>query len=128
MGSIDRSGPRLRGWLPPTAMILLLWLVGFPALKQYNITWDSALGDLFFGERYLSFFTSLDPNYLDFKADVYPPDRKPDLGHSPFRIRPWEYYPFANTLAAATSEIFSRHLGWLDPFDGFHTFNLLLAA
>ncbi len=34
----------------------------------------------------------------------------------------------ANTLAAATSAVLSRWLGWLDPFDGFHAVNLLLAA
>jgi len=109
-------------------MIALLWSFGFPALEQYNVTWDEALGDLFFGERYLSFFTTFDPVYLDFDADPYPPERRPDLGRSPFRIRPWEYYPFANTLAAATSEVLSRWLGWLDPFDGFHAVNLFLGA
>lgn len=43
-------------------------------------------------------------------------------------MRPWEYYPFANTLAAAASTVLSRGLGWLDPFDGFHAVNLLFAA
>lgn len=114
--------------LIPAAMIALLFAAGFPALKQYNVTWDEALGDLYFGERYLSFFTSFDPVYLDAGARPYPPERQPDLSLSPFKVRPWEYYPFANTLAAATSTVLSRWLGWLDPFDGFHAVNLFLAA
>jgi len=114
--------------LLPALMIAALWSVGFPALSQYNVTWDEALGDLFFGERYLSYFTSFDSVYLEFGANPYPVDRLPDLGLSPFRNRPWEYYPVANVLAAGTSELLSRRLGWLDPFDGFHALNLLLAA
>lgn len=106
----------------------MLWLAGFPALRQFNVTWDEALGDLFYGERYFSYFTSFDAKYLDFATDVYPPERQPSLYSSPFKGRPWEYYPVANTLAAATSELLARRLGWLDVFDGFHAVNLLLAA
>ena len=109
-------------------MIALLFAWCFPALDQYNVTWDEALGDFFFGERYLSFFTSFDPVYLDFKSDPYPEDRSPDLRLSPFRSRPWEHYPVASTLAAASSAVLSRGLGWLDPFDGYHAANLFLAA
>lgn len=92
------------------------------------MTWDEALGDLFFGERYFSFFTSFDAKYLDFQTDAYPPERAPSLFASPFKIRPWEYYPVANTLAAGTSELLARRLGLLDVYDGFHAVNLLLAA
>lgn len=115
--------PSWPGWL--TALALLLF--GLPTLDQYNITWDEALGDLFFGQRYLSFFTSFDPVYLDVHADPYPQDHLPDLRASPFRGRPWEYYPVANTLAAATSKATSA-IGFTDPFDGFHAVNLWLAA
>lgn len=118
---------RLRAAVP-FVFVLLLWIWGLPSLALYNVTWDEALGDLFFGERYLSFFTSFDPVYLAFDEDPYPPERSPDLFVSPFKIRPWEYYPVANTLAAATSAVFYRGLGWLDPFDGFHAVNLLLGA
>lgn len=113
------------GGLP---IVLLLWAFGFPALSQYGVNWDEALGDFFFGQRYYSYFTTLDPAYLDFDANPYPPDHRPDLTSSPFRTRPWEYYPVANTLAAATSALFFGVLGWLDPFDGYHAFNLLLAG
>lgn len=118
---------RLRVALP-LLLIATLWAWGVPALDRYNVTWDEALGDLFFGERYLSYFTSFDPVYLDFQSNPYPPERRPDLFVSPFKIRPWEYYPVANTLAAATSAVLARGLGWLDAFDGFHAVNLLLGA
>ena len=108
-------------------LILLLWSFAFPSLPLYNVTWDEALGDYFFGERYLSYFTSFDPAYLEFDADPYPPTHTPDLGLSPFRNRPWEYYPVANVLAAATSKVLASTVG-LDPFDGYHALNLWLSA
>ncbi len=119
---------RLLGWLIPAILIAGLFAAGFPALDQYNVTWDEALGDLFFGERYLSFFTSFDPVFLDFRADPYPEDRRPDLRLSAFRNRPWEHYPVGATLAAASSAVTSHWLGLLDPYDGFHAVNLFLAA
>lgn len=122
------KGDRLSRWAPPVLILFVLGSFAAAALDRYNATWDEALGDYFFGERYLSFFTSFDPAYLDFDADAYPPDREPDLSVSPLRTRPWEYYPVANTLAAATSEVLSRRLGLLDPFDGYHAVNLLFAA
>ncbi len=109
-------------------IVLALWTFGFPALDQYGVNWDEALGDFYFGQRYFSYFTSLDPEYLDFTAHPYPPEHRPDLSASPFKHRPWEYYPVANTLAAATSVLLFEVLGWLDPFDGYHAFNLLLAG
>ena len=125
VGPLDQR--QLRRLVPVTLIVALLaWCV--PALDQYNVTWDEALGDLFFGQRYLSYFTSLDPVYLDFRADPYPDDQVPDLRLSPFRSRPWEHYPVASTLAAACSTVVSSWLGLLDPFDGYHAANLLLAA
>ena len=112
----------------PWLLVVVVTVVGFTQLDRYNVTWDEALGDLFFGERYLSYFTSFDSRYLDFEADPYPRDRQPDLGVSPFRNRPWEYYPFTNVLGAASATVFSRWLGWLDYFDGFHAVNLLLSV
>lgn len=109
-------------------MVLALWSFGFSALDQYGVNWDEALGDFFFGERYLSYITTWDAAYLDFAANPYGPEHRPDLSSAPFKGRPWEYYPVANTLAAATSLVFFQWLGWLDPFDGFHALNLLLAG
>lgn len=98
---------------------------GFAHLDDYGVTWDEALGDLFFGQRYFAFFTTLDPEFLDFASN--PPGLTPDTSMSPFRSYPWEYYPVANMLAAATSDLSSRRLGLVDPFDGFHALNLVLA-
>ncbi|HVR30842.1 MAG TPA: glycosyltransferase family 39 protein [Thermoanaerobaculia bacterium] len=112
----------------PLGLAALVLVLGLPALARYGVTWDEALGDFFFGERYLSFFLSFDRRYLDFAADPYPAGRVPDLSVSPFRDRPWEYYPVANALAAASSRLLSGRLGWLDPFDGFHAVNLFLGA
>ncbi|MEM7587843.1 MAG: glycosyltransferase family 39 protein [Acidobacteriota bacterium] len=119
-GQIRRALP----WV--LAAALVAWCV--PALDQYNLTWDEALGDFFFGDRYLSFFTSFDARYLDFEAEPYPEGRRPDLRLSPFRTRPWEHYPVASTLGALSSRVLSSSLGWVDSFDGFHAANIALAA
>lgn len=118
----------MRRYAAPVGLAVLLLLLGFPALDCYNVTWDEALGDFFFGERYLSFFATLDVAYLDFESDPYPAQRTPDLSVSPFRDRPWEYYPAANLLAAASCALLYRALGLLDPFDAFHASNLGLGA
>lgn len=98
---------------------------GFSLLRDYGVNWDEALGDLFFGERYLSFLTSFDTRYLDFAHDPYPAGHQPDLRMSPFRTMPEQYYPFANILGMATSRVLAP---LLDPFDGFHAVNLLFGA
>ncbi|MFN0152022.1 MAG: glycosyltransferase family 39 protein [bacterium] len=111
----------------PVSICAAVLILGFASLDQYGVSWDDALGDLFFGERYLSFLTSFDAAYLDTSRNPYPPERTPNLFGSPFRVKPWEYYPVSNILGAATSAVLSRRLGLLDPFDGFHALNLLLA-
>jgi hypothetical protein len=113
--------------LVPYALAAVLLAAGFASLHQYNATWDEAVGDLFFGQRYLSFFTSFDGKYLQFMEDPYPASFRPDLRFAPFRWRPWEHYPVASTLATISSRAFSG-LGVLDPFDGYHAFNLLFSA
>jgi hypothetical protein len=123
-----RAEPPLRRWSAPLALAALVLVLGVPTLSRYGVTWDEALGDFFFGERYLDYFLSFDRRYLDFAADPYPAGHQPDLSASAFRDRPWEYYPVANTLAAATSRALSDHLGWLDPFDGYHAVSLWLGA
>ncbi len=98
---------------------------GFAVLRHYGVNWDEALGDLFFGQRYLSFFTSFDARFLDFRTNPYSPAHRPDFSMSPFRFLPEEYYPFVNTAAMITSRLLSP---LLDPFDGFHAFNLFFGA
>jgi len=113
---------------PPLVLAVLLIGLGGPALPQYNVTWDEASGDFFFGQRYWSYFTTLDPRYLDFRSDPYPPGFVPDLSSSPERHAPSRFYAVGGTLAAATSELLYRRLGWLDPYDGYHAVNLWLAV
>ena len=116
----------MRAWLAPAVVAALMLVFGFAALDQYSVSWDEALGDIFFGERYLSYLTSFDARYLDPMTNPYPPDRLPDLSGSPFRVKPWEYYPVANILGAASMATLFRALGLLDPFDAFHAINLFL--
>jgi MFS family permease len=113
--------------LLPYSLAALVLVAGFASLHQYNVTWDEGVGDLFFGQRYLSYFTSFDAKYLEFMADPYPAGYTPDLRNSPFRWRPWEHYPVASTLATISSRVFTS-LGLLDPFDGYHAFDLLFGA
>jgi hypothetical protein len=116
-------------WGLPALLALVVATLGWRALPAYSVHWDEALGDLFFGERYLHFWTSGgDARYLDFRADPFPEGHRPDLGASPFRVRPWEHYPFAATLGAASAQLLARTFGWLDSFDAFHAVNLLFAA
>jgi hypothetical protein len=125
-GALARTGSWQRA--VPWLLAGLLVLIGATQLDQYSVTWDEALGDLFFGDRYFSYFTSLDRDYLDFSAEPHPAGRTPDLSASPFRNRPWEYYPLVNVLGAACTALLHRGLGVLDPFDAFHAVNLLLGA
>jgi MFS family permease len=113
---------------PPLLLSLVLVGLGAPALRQYNVTWDEALGDFFFGQRYGSYFTSFDARYLDFDANPYPPGFTPDLSSSLESYWPSHYYPVGGVLGAATSELLFRRLGWLDPYDGYHAANLWLAV
>ncbi|HEX7151359.1 MAG TPA: glycosyltransferase family 39 protein [Thermoanaerobaculia bacterium] len=112
-------------WLVPLLLVGVLLVAGFSELDQYNVTWDAALGELFFGQRYVSYFTTFDAKYLDFDADPYPPGHVPDLRLSTMREQPWEFLPVGFTLAAATSQLLR---GSLDPFDGFYAVNLFTGA
>lgn len=105
--------------LAPYALALALVAIAAPALRDIGVAWDEALGDLYFGDRYLS-------QMLAFDASASPPSHPPSLALSPFIKYPWEYFPVANILAAATSRLLTP-LG-VDPFDGFHAVNLLLGA
>ena len=54
----------------PYVLAAMALIAGVASLHQYNVTWDEALGDLFFGQRYFSFFTSFDRRYLDFRPTL----------------------------------------------------------
>src|SRR5215218_8493644 len=106
---------RVQRLRPATPFLLAAALIAlaFPALRHYGVNWDEALGDFFFGDRYLSYFTGT-------------PERSM-FASAPFRSYPWEYPPVAATMAAATSRALTA-LGLTDPFDGFHALNILLGG
>ncbi|GAP39396.1 ArnT family glycosyltransferase [Flexilinea flocculi] len=109
--------------------ILVFCLSGISTLTQYGATWDESLGNLFFGERYLHYFSSFDPNYLRF--DEYLSMHKNhqlDLFKSPCRGIPHQFPALADTASAATMYVFSYKLKWLDPIDAFHLFPILLVS
>ena len=108
---------------------ILFLLSGILTLHNYGLTWDEGLGNLFFGERYFRYFTSFNPKYLDFNADLISLSNYPlHLYLSPFHDRPNEFPPLADTLSAASMYLFSYGLKWLNPIDGYHLFTVLFAA
>lgn len=110
-------------------LVLLFLVTGVLTLPKYGLTWDEGLGNFFFGERYLRYFASFNPKYLDFKADLQSLSNYPlHLYLSPFHDRPIEFPPLADTLSAASMYLFSYGLKWLNPIDGFHLFTVLLAT
>lgn len=112
--------------VPPALLTLVILAFGVFGMQQVNVTWDEAIGDFFWGERYLHFFLHWDTEFLQIHSEPFPEDRRPSLGSSPSRVRPLEHYAVANLLAALTSEIVTRGLGWMDVYDGFHALNLWL--
>jgi hypothetical protein len=109
--------------------VLLFTLIGAITLPAYGFTWDEAVGDVFFGERYFHFWTTLNPAYLDFeRTDLDVQQRPFNLYSSTYRDKPNEFLPVGNTVSGATMEIFGYRLGWLDPVDGFHFGKVVLAA
>jgi hypothetical protein len=121
---LDRNSSRL-----VLAFVLLFLLSGVLTLHDYGMTWDEGLGNFFFGERYLNYFTTFQETFLDFKADLNALRHQPlHLYQSPFHNIPNEFPPVADTLSAATMYLFSYGLGWLNPIDGFHLATVLLAS
>ncbi len=126
---------RVQQWFDRTAIywvvtfVLAFLVIGCITLKNFGLTWDEGLGNLFFGERYLRYFSSFKEVFLDFKADL-PVLRQHTLNLflSPFHQVPNEFPPVADTLSAATMYLFSYTLGWLNPIDGFHLFTVLFAS
>lgn len=111
------------------AFITAFVVCGAATLPEYGLTWDEGTGNLFFGERYLHYLISFDPAYLDFaNKDLQIHHRPLDLYESPFRTRPHEFPPLADILSAATMEVLSYRLNWLDPIDAFHLATVLLCG
>lgn len=123
------------GWIPgkvrllAIALVLAFCVAGALTLPRYGLTWDEGLGNLFFGERYCHFFATFNRAYLNFgNKDLDVHERPLNLYVSPFRERPQEFPPLADTLSAATMELLAYRLHWLDPVDAFHLLKVLLCG
>lgn len=111
-------------------LVVAAFLVsGLLTLPAFGVAWDEGLGNLFFGQRYLRYLTTLDRAYLDF-ARRLPADDAAGLriSESPMRDRPHEFPPVADVVSAASMELLGRRLRWLDPVDAFHLSAVLLAS
>jgi hypothetical protein len=101
-------------------LALFAWTLG-----DYGITYDSAMGELYFGDKYFYFFKSFDRQYLDPQVDnvaVHHDDRHPDFFETSAYARhhPEHIFGWGVTLTAATKHLFFTRLGWLDPIDAHH--------
>jgi 4-amino-4-deoxy-L-arabinose transferase-like glycosyltransferase len=115
------------GWSVFFAIVFLI--VGAFTLKDFGLTWDEGLGNMFFGERYLNYWMTLNPEFLDCnKSIVLYPQHQLNLNLSPLRNNPYEFPGLSDTLAAGTMYLFSYMLNWLSPIDAFHLFSILLAT
>lgn len=104
-------------------------VVGIRTLRFYGLTMDEGLGNVFFGERYLLFFLSLNQKFLDFKLPLDIHSLTPiNAFLSPFRHMAFAFPALADTWMAAGMYVFSYRLKWLNPVDGFHLFPVLLAS
>ncbi|MBW3565309.1 MAG: glycosyltransferase family 39 protein [Acidobacteria bacterium] len=127
--SVGDAAPRAR-WRSALPWIFALGWAGWgmTALDQYGPNWDESLGDLFFGQRYVSFWTSFDGRYLDFVSDPYGESVVPDLRSSPLRIAPHQHYPVMATGAMAFVSLVRPAGLFASSFDAVHAFVLLVAA
>jgi hypothetical protein len=129
---MDESG--LRKKLPETgywiaAFVIVYIMLGILTLKNYSISWDEGLGNLFFGERYLNYFVSFDAKYLDFnEGDLLIHERIPNLFRSPWRDKANEFPPLADTVSALFMDVFAHRFQWFDPIDAFHLPKILLSG
>jgi hypothetical protein len=104
-------------------------VLGVFELRNYGLSWDEGLGNVFFGQRYTYFISTLDTKYLDFaNTDLAIHERVPDFSLSPFRGAAHEFPPFIDTLSASLMELSAYRLQWLDPVDGFHLLTVLLST
>ena len=129
---VSKDPRRTFGRLLPLIVAVVFAALGMATLHDYGVTWDMALGDLYYGDRYLYYFVrGLDQTYLDDARRALPfyqESDQVDLYQSPWRAQPLHYYPVGNMVCAACGWLFNRQLGWLDSIDGRHAGIVLLAS
>jgi hypothetical protein len=110
-------------------IVVLFLCSGILTLQIYGLSWDEGLGNIFFGERYYLYLTSLDTTLLDFKAELPYHNQTPINTYSaPFRDSPNEFPPVTDLFSAASMHLLSYQFKWFDPVDGWHFFTVVLAA
>ncbi len=117
--------------LPLIGFLLVYFgLVAF-TLKDYGITWDSALGEFYIGDKNARFLETFDSKYLDYSADnldIYHAAGQPDYYATSAWVQthPEHVWSLGPTLSALSREIFFTRLGLLGPVDAQHCFLVLL--
>jgi hypothetical protein len=101
-------------------IILAFFLSTTLTLKNYGLSWDEGLGNLFFGERYVYYFLNFQEKYIDFKANLFQDTKIFNLYPSPFRELPHEFPPFADTISAGFMLFLAEVIQIMDPVDAFH--------
>ena len=97
-------------------------------LKNYGLSWDEGLGNLFFGERYFYYFLNHQEKYVDFKADLFKETKEFNLFSSPFKNIPYEFPPLADTISAGFMYTLSDKLNIMDSIDAFHFAKIFLSG
>lgn len=113
--------------------LLILSSVFLFTLSDYGIPWDSALGELYIGDKNYYFIKTLDKKHLDYARDTIPLYHEPS--HPDFfrtskyvQVRPMHVWPLGPTLSALTKDVFYTKLRWLDPIDAHHISLLFLGV
>jgi hypothetical protein len=110
-------------------LVLIFFISGVITLPEYGLSWDEGLGNMFFGERYVRYWSSFSDKYLDFKTDLdYHTQTPIDLSQSTWREFPHVYPPFFDTVSAASMHLLSYKLNLLDPVDAFHFPSIAISA
>jgi hypothetical protein len=115
-------------WLLP-AMLSLYALLYCATQRHYGLTWDSALGEFYIGDKNLAFFRTFNPDYLDYAKDnlsIYRDEGQPDYFSAAGwgRAHPEQVWPLGPTLSALSRELLFTKAGLLDAVDAQHFFLL----
>ncbi len=109
-------------------IILAFFLSTTLTLKNYGLSWDEGLGNLFFGERYVYYFLNFQEKYIDFKVNLFQDTKIFNLYSSPFRELPHEFPPLADTISASFMIFLAEIIQIMDPVDAFHFAKIFMAV
>ena len=110
-------------------IVVTFFISGVITLPEYGLSWDEGLGNMFFGERYVLYWSSFAEKYLDFRTDLSYHSQTPiNLSQSTWRDFPHVYPPFFDTISAASMHLLSYRLKLIDPVDAFHFPIIVIAS